>query len=52
MERNLPAEIDALRAELPRYFLPRLCRRVDAIPLTDNGKVDRRALWQLFTEEM
>ncbi|MBO5898437.1 MAG: amino acid adenylation domain-containing protein, partial [Clostridia bacterium] len=43
--------LDAIRAELPRYFLPRLCRRVDTIPLTDNGKIDRQTLWRLFTEE-
>ncbi|MEU6669204.1 amino acid adenylation domain-containing protein [Streptomyces sp. NPDC046727] len=39
---------DALRAELarslPRYMLPDVFERVDAFPVTRNGKVDRAAL--------
>jgi D-alanine--poly(phosphoribitol) ligase subunit 1 len=35
---------DALAESLPDYALPRLVRRVPALPLTSNGKVDRRAL--------
>ena len=42
---------EAIRAELPRYFWPRVCRCVGAIPLTDNGKIDRQTLWRLATEE-
>ena len=34
----------ALAEWLPEYALPRLVRRVPALPLTANGKVDRRAL--------
>jgi D-alanine--poly(phosphoribitol) ligase subunit 1 len=34
----------ALAEWLPDYALPRLVRRVPALPLTTNGKVDRRAL--------
>src|SRR5262249_47456590 len=34
----------ALAEWLPDYALPRLVRRVAALPLTTNGKVDRRAL--------
>ncbi len=34
----------ALAELLPEYALPRLVRRVPALPLTTNGKVDRRAL--------
>ena len=34
----------ALAESLPDYALPRLVRRVPALPLTSNGKVDRRAL--------
>jgi non-ribosomal peptide synthetase component F len=34
----------ALSAQLPRYMLPARISRLAAIPLTDNGKVDRRTL--------
>ena len=29
---------------LPRYMMPAVLRRLDAMPLTDNGKIDRRKL--------
>ena len=34
----------ALCEALPRYMLPAVIERLDAMPLTDNGKIDRRAL--------
>lgn len=34
----------SLRALLPRYMLPAVCMRLTAMPLTDNGKIDRRHL--------
>ncbi len=34
----------ALATGLPTYALPRLVRFVDAMPMTGNGKIDRRAL--------
>ncbi len=36
--------MSALVSLLPRYMLPATYKRLSAIPLTDNGKVDRRAL--------
>src|SRR5207249_6914102 len=36
-----------LRASLPDYMVPASLAVVDAIPLTENGKVDRRALLDL-----
>ncbi|MFB7026746.1 MULTISPECIES: amino acid adenylation domain-containing protein [unclassified Streptomyces] len=39
---------DALRAELPPYMIPRHVLTIDAMPLTDNGKIDRKALLRRF----
>lgn len=35
--------LEALRAKLPGYLLPKRMLRIDALPLTENGKTDRRA---------
>ncbi len=33
----------ALRTRVPAYLLPKMSKRVDALPLTQNGKTDRNA---------
>ena len=35
---------DALLAELPDYMVPRLYMQIEEIPLTSNGKIDRKSL--------
>jgi amino acid adenylation domain-containing protein len=35
---------DFMRKSLPDYFLPNMVKVVDAIPLTHNGKIDRKVL--------
>lgn len=36
--------IERLTERLPRYMIPNIFRRVDTMPLTKNGKIDRKAL--------
>ncbi|TDX61138.1 amino acid adenylation domain-containing protein [Methylosinus sp. sav-2] len=43
-ELDIGALKTALRRELPDYMIPRLFVRLEALPLTANGKLDRKAL--------
>jgi amino acid adenylation domain-containing protein len=44
-ERRIRAHLESA---LPSYMIPRHVRAIDAVPLTPNGKVDRRALLAAF----
>lgn len=49
---GLDAEVAAhLKAKLPPAFCPRSVHAMDALPLTQAGKVDRQHLARLFTRE-
>jgi acyl-coenzyme A synthetase/AMP-(fatty) acid ligase len=44
-----PADLRALlAAKLPAYMLPSRWRRFERLPLNANGKVDRKALKEIF----
>lgn len=49
---NSPALLSALRQTLPDYMIPRDIRFLDVLPLTINGKVDRRRLAELALAAM
>jgi len=39
-----------LRASLPEYMIPATCQQIEAMPLTINGKIDRRVLEDLTVD--
>src|SRR5690606_27802809 len=41
----------ALGERLPAYMVPAVLRPVDALPITDNGKLDRAALAALLRDD-
>lgn len=45
------ALLSDLKTRLPRYMLPGVIRRLDSIPLTTNGKINRLALMELYQQE-
>lgn len=40
-----------LKEKLPRYMVPHVARRLDTMPLTPNGKIDRNLLKQMYTNQ-
>jgi acyl-CoA synthetase (AMP-forming)/AMP-acid ligase II len=38
----------ALKTKLPRYMLPNRIYKVDKLPFTANGKIDRMALRKMY----
>ena len=40
--------LNGLRAKVPEYLLPKRTLCVDALPLTENGKTDRKAATTLL----
>lgn len=42
---------EALMKRLPPYAVPYTVRKLDAIPLTENGKIDRRTLVEMLERE-
>ena len=40
-----------LRGKLPRYMIPNYVKRLEAMPLTPNGKINRVALKEQYEEE-
>lgn len=40
-----------LKEKLPRYMVPHVTRRLETMPLTPNGKIDRNLLKQMYTNQ-
>ncbi len=47
-----PADVTArLKDSLPRYMIPNRVRKLEEIPFTANGKIDRKTLKKMYEEE-
>ncbi len=44
--------IERLTERLPRFMIPNIFRKVEAMPLTKNGKIDRRVLMEEYQERL
>ena len=44
--------IERLTERLPRFMIPNVFRQVDEMPLTKNGKIDRKCLMEEYRESM
>ena len=42
--------IRGMGEKLPRFMIPNVFQKVDAMPLTKNGKIDRKALMASYEE--
>lgn len=43
--------IDSLRAELPKYMIPNIFLKMEKLPISKNGKIDRQKLRELYAGE-
>ncbi|MCR4588704.1 MAG: AMP-dependent synthetase, partial [Lachnospiraceae bacterium] len=47
-----PSEVTAkLKDALPRYMLPNRVRKLEEMPFTANGKIDRKTLKSMYESE-
>ena len=44
--------IERLTERLPRFMIPNVFRQVDVMPLTKNGKIDRKCLMEEYRKSM
>ena len=44
--------LDEMKQKVPEYMVPNILRRIDSLPLTKNGKTDRKRLRELYDNKM
>ena len=42
---------DALKDKVPQWMIPNVLIKVDSMPLTKNGKIDRKELMKIYKEQ-